>query len=650
MKKKLKRNKNSHEILKTSKSNSNVFHYKKDVEAVEKLNFFDYNKSEPSYNLYNLKSNPNKSPLMKIKTVDHINTNILDKLNSIENDPEEVINKYEKDLNQFNISLNKLKQSYPNNLDLLELEKYTGIKAPTRTEHIKLENNLTRQISSCEKEENELKNQKESLETELINIDKKIVDQQLNLEVFNGMDNESSNKIMMEKFVKKLEEEYDEVKRKKSNKDFREQLDLYIKKEEHKKRLKMREIDVDINNNKEKKKVLTQKLYIINEELKRIHKKKNIITMKLYNHYLSILSEGKDTRSDGLCWIIKEIFGLNKKVMMSCMPSFLDKLCIKYLFNMTHLNKEIADVEQKIKITKEEFKHLSVVNKEKNFLNNKNYLSQSKKDNNSNNYLDEKNEIMNDYLKNIRQTFCRPKNFSPNSFLKNNNSQFSIFSKKNILNINNNKIYYFKKKKSLSNLPFIMGDPNSLTESLNKEIAYINKLSKDETDEYIPNVLKVKDIAEMCKNSGYFMNADEVQKVKSYFELNKSLNNLRKKKETMKTNEMTRIFNEFQKNNYAQRFNIDKISVINALIGEDNINGELVKQAKREKQFIEESMKIKMHKKIMISGKSASVRNIFGGSQYFGIKTNSNLIGFENIKNNGDSYNKRFNSFGNNNL
>lgn len=317
---------------------------------------------------------------------------------------------------------------------------------------------------------------------------------------------------------------------------------------------------------------------------------------------------------------------------------------------MTHLNKEISDVEQKIKITKEEFKNLSVVNKEKNFLNNKNYLSQSKKDNNSNNYLDEKNEAMNDYLTNIRQTFCRPKNFNVNSFLKNNNSQLSIFSKKNNMSINNNKIHAFKKKKSLFNLPFLNGDPNSLTESLNKEIAYINKLSKDEINEYIPNVLKVKDVAEMCKNSGYFMNADEVKKVKSYFDLNKTLNNLRKKKETMKTNEMTRIFNEFQKNNYSQRFNIDKISVINALIGEDNLNGELVKQAKRMKQYIEESMKIKMHKKIMISGKSASVRNIFGGNQYFGNKMNANLIGFENIKSIGDSYNKRFNSLGNNNI
>lgn len=650
MKKKLKRNKNSHEILKTSKSNSNVFHYKKDVETVEKLNFFDYNKSEPSYNIFKLKSSPKKFPLMKIKTIDSINTNILDKLNSIEDDPEEIINKYEKDLNQFNISLNKLKQSYPNNLDLLELEKYTGIKAPTRTEHIKLENNLTRQISSCEKEENELKNQKETLETELVNIDKKIIDQQLNLEVFNQMDNESSNKIIMEKFVKKFED--DEVNKKKSNKDFREQLDLYIQKEEYNKRLKMREIGADINYNKDKKKVLTKKLNIINGELKNIHKKKNIIIMKLYNHYLSILSEGKDTRNEGLCWIIKEIFGLKKKVMLSCLPNFLDKLCIKYLFNMTHLNKEIADVEHKIKITKEEFKNLSVVNKEKNFLNNKNYLSQTKRDNNSNNYLDEKNEAMNDYLKSIRQTFCRPNNFNANSFLKNNNSQLSIFPKRNNLNNNNNnnKIHSFKKKKSLFNLPFINGDPNSLTDSLNKNIAYINKLSKDEINEYIPNVLKVKDVAEMCKNSGYFMNSDEVRKVKTYFDLNKTLNSLRKKKETMKTNEMTRIFNEFQKNNYAQRFNIDKISVINALIGEDNINGELVKQAKREKQYIEESMRIKMHKNIMISGKSASVRNLFGGSQYFGIKTNSNLISFENIKNIGDSNKKRFNSLGNNNI
>ena len=86
-------------------------------------------------------------------------------------------------------------------------------------------------------------------------------------------------------------------------------------------------------------------------------------------------------------------------------------------------------------------------------------------------------------------------------------------------------------------------------------------------------------------------------------------NNLRKKKENMKLNEMTRIFKEFQRNDYAQRFNIDKISVISALIGEDNVNSELIKQAKREKKYIEEIMKGRMHKKITSSEKSFSVKN-----------------------------------------
>ena len=52
----------------------------------------------------------------------------------------------------------------------------------------------------------------------------------------------------------------------------------------------------------------------------------------------------------------------------------------------------------------------------------------------------------------------------------------------------------------------------------------------------------------------------------------------------MKTNEMTRIFKEFQRNDYENKFNVDKMTVISALIGEDNVNSELVKQSKREKK------------------------------------------------------------------
>ena len=39
----------------------------------------------------------------------------------------------------------------------------------------------------------------------------------------------------------------------------------------------------------------------------------------------------------------------------------------------------------------------------------------------------------------------------------------------------------------------------------------------------------------------------------------------------MKTNEMTRIFKEFQRNEYDNWFNVDKTTIMCALKGEDNL-------------------------------------------------------------------------------
>ena len=89
----------------------------------------------------------------------------------------------------------------------------------------------------------------------------------------------------------------------------------------------------------------------------------------------------------------------------------------------------------------------------------------------------------------------------------------------------------------------------------------------------------------------------------------------------MKTNEMTRIFKEFQRNDYENRFYTDKITVISALLGEDNLNSELVKQSKREKRYIEEIMKGRMHKKMKSVDKALIEKNIIGDS--VGLKLNS---------------------------
>ena len=64
----------------------------------------------------------------------------------------------------------------------------------------------------------------------------------------------------------------------------------------------------------------------------------------------------------------------------------------------------------------------------------------------------------------------------------------------------------------------------------------------------------------------------------------------------LRQKEMDRIFNEYLKNNYQSRYNVEKNIVLSALIGEDNINTELNKQLKRTKQYLDQMKKIGMGK------------------------------------------------------
>ena len=52
---------------------------------------------------------------------------------------------------------------------------------------------------------------------------------------------------------------------------------------------------------------------------------------------------------------------------------------------------------------------------------------------------------------------------------------------------------------------------------------------------------------------------------------------------SLKMQEMNRIFKQFNKNDYARRFCIDKASVISALIGEENTPAEIAKQTRQQR-------------------------------------------------------------------
>ena len=638
----------------TKSSNSKVFHYKKDVETVLRLTIKQYN--EPPFTALNsrakaLSMSPIRNNIKRLSMRKNINSSIKENNNNnIQYD------KYRKELNRFSDSLKQLKTSFPNNTEIKELEKSIGIMAPVRLEHIKLENNLKDQIHEIDMQETSLQSTKDLLEAQMITIDRRIMDQELNKEVALEMEKENNNKIIKDKLINELQNQFlskdkenndsnsnninNNIKIKKrtltSSREFQERLELYMKREEYLTKQKEKEIEKDIINNKQNKKTVIEQLNSINDNLKNLHKIRNFFIQKLYEHYLNVLKDGKDTRNEGLSWVIREIFALDKKVMLSYMPKFLDKCCIKYIFDMTHLNIKITEVENQIKKTKEEFKKVGIINKGDESLVNESIIK-------ANQHKRNLNEITKNYWEKIRQTFGSNNKFINKKNFLNKNLELNLDDNNNN-KVNGNKT--FKKKSVFLNIPFIAGDPNAITISIpNNEISHINKLLKDgqKQNEKIPDVLKIKDYEKLSHNSGYFLNNEEIKKVQNYLSLKNKLNSLRKKKETMKTNEMTRIFKEFQRNDYENRFNIDKITVISALIGEDNLNSELVKQTKREKKYIEEIMKGRMHKKMKSVDKAMMEKNLLGENINPLNKMVKSMEGFE-MNNRVEilSYNKAF--------
>jgi hypothetical protein len=72
----------------------------------------------------------------------------------------------------------------------------------------------------------------------------------------------------------------------------------------------------------------------------------------------------------------------------------------------------------------------------------------------------------------------------------------------------------------------------------------------------------------------------------------------------LRQKEMDRIFNEYLRNNYQSRYNVEKNIVLSALIGEQNIEKELSIQDKKERQLNKESIKTKLYTNNYLINKS----------------------------------------------
>jgi hypothetical protein len=127
-------------------------------------------------------------------------------------------------------------------------------------------------------------------------------------------------------------------------------------------------------------------------------------------------------------------------------------------------------------------------------------------------------------------------------------------------------------------------------------ISKTNKFIKNEirSSIIIPPIIRIKDFEKMSFIKNCFTQK-EIIKVNDFFALKRKLDNLREERDIIKMKEMDRIFKEFQRNNYEQKYNADKIKVISALIGEDNVKNELFRQERREKIYLEQISKSQLY-------------------------------------------------------
>ena len=471
---------------------------------------------------------------------------------------------------------------------------------PSRQEHMKFEERIKKEISFYSEEEKNLRNKLTEIEKQLLKLDNKILDSKIEIQALKSLSVNNVKSPLRKAITKKLEDDFTKeenqlksklstpisIKLSKKNlktsiqpiysSDFNVKLNMKLMEEEKINKEKEKNIENNIVIVMKKKDDAHKQLFEINEELKIVHNNKKVLINQLYNHYISLLQDGKDSRKEGLAWIIMEIFYLNKKIMASNFPKYLDHDCIHYLFKMANLNIKIIQIESKLKSKKEYLnKYIKNLSSNNSFMN---YFYDDSEDN-PNNFEYNKKQ-----LSSLISTFSNKFNTTSNIMLKENSNKekhIQIEDNNSSLQIKDHSIY----KRS---------NTSASINNNEKSDEYIYKNTKKK--QYRINELEKYFELSNSSNNNIYKGNDTLKsnEYQTYFNLSNDLFELKQEKDKLKLNEMDRIFKEFQKNDYKQRYQVEKKTVISALIGEDNIENELFKQSKREKEYIHKMNKIQL--------------------------------------------------------
>ena len=192
---------------------------------------------------------------------------------------------------------------------------------------------------------------------------------------------------------------------------------------------------------------------------------------------------------------------------------------------------------------------------------------------------------------NIRNTY----NNNSNKFMERNNTSISDL---------NESVHSKIKIKDHTNLKNSEINNSTASYSINYNNLHIFK-EKDKTFSFsnnIPEIIKLSDMQAYLKNKkpeSKIVNNNAEVLIDEYTKYTKKQKELKESLDVMRKKEMDRIFNEYLRNNYYQRYKVEKNVVLSALIGEDNINNELNRQIKRAKKYFDNAKSYSLgHKRV----------------------------------------------------
>ena len=287
---------------------------------------------------------------------------------------------------------------------------------------------------------------------------------------------------------------------------------------------------------KEELKQLDDEIKILNKELIELREKDNNVVQQLMKHFQALLFNGRDTRNEGLIWIIKAIWNLGKNVPMNFIPTFLDFKSIEFLFKLANKSIELD--------------------------NKKKLLNQQKKDLN---------------IKLHKLYFCNDK--------VNNKSQKNLYSKK--LFGEDNRIN--NRRSSLIFKTNLLKRNSVLKNSINDSIfvkSYIHShVDDEEQNEKDPNTFKEISMTVNKNTKNYEI--EKLSEMEDIKNLQTKLKEIEIEIDNLKNQEIKRIFKEFIVNDYQNKYHVSVDIVLAALLGEHCKNIEINKYAKFKREYFE---------------------------------------------------------------